>query len=122
MRGIRTRKYSITQLDEAVKHAAEFGLKAAEEVTGVKVDSIKKHSLALKRRNKNATQVQREFRGKKYEARQLIYAIERAIKIYNSTGGTMQQALERAAGLTGINYGYLRVIYSKRLVPFNESP
>lgn len=122
MRGVRTRKYSINQLDEAVKHAAAFGLQAAQEATGVSVSSIKKHALALKRRGKDAEQMRREFRGKKYQAKQLTYAIERAIKIYRSTNCTMRAALERAASLTGVNYAYLRVIYSKRLVPFDDNP
>ena len=119
-RGLRMRKYSIMQLDEAVRYAATHGMKAAQEVTGVKLDSIKKHALSIKRRSKYAATVQREFVGKKYEARQLTYAIERAYKLYRAGFGTFTKCLKKAGELTGVDYGYLRVVYSKRLVPFNE--
>lgn len=120
-RGLRMRKYSIMQLDEAVRYAATHGLKASQEITGVRVASIKKHSLSIKRRGKDAIQVQREFIGKKYEARQLIFAIEKASKLYRAGFGTFTKCLKKSGELTGVDYGYLRVVYSKRLVPFSES-
>ena len=121
-RGFRMRKYSILQLDQSVKHAATHGFAAAQEVTGVSVHSIKKHALSIKRRGKDSAQVAREFVGRKYEARQLTYAIERAIKMQRAGAGSMNKCLEKAAGLCGVSYAYLRVIYSKELVPFNTNP
>jgi len=121
-RGFQMRKYSILQLDQSVKHAATHGYAAAQEATGVTLSSIKKHALAIKRRGKDAAQVEREFVGRKYRARQLTYAIERAIKLQRAGAGTMNKCLEKAAGLCGISYAYLRVIYSKELVPFNKHP
>lgn len=121
-RGLNRRKYSMLQLDEAVKYAATHGLKAAQEMTGVSIASIKKHAVSIKRRGKDAAQVQREFVGKKYEARQLTYAIERALKLFKAGYGPFSKCLKKASELTGVGYGYLRVVYSKGLVPFNDDP
>lgn len=115
----KLRKYSLAILDEALKVAEEEGEKRAEELTGVKVSSIRKHRTfrnAEKKRLEVREEIEKDKLRSKYTNGQLLECIELGLEQARYNGKGARGAIIAAGKKLGVNGMYAYVLFQRGIL------